>query len=223
MLGLKRERLVEFKAAYVTKCESFNNTWPEMIFYGERGTPNGMAQFTPYPNGYFQLHGMSENITLFSDGLVKSSHKSSQPNLPEKYIEKIEKSWEEEIIKARTNAAIQHLTQFIPAFDKAHVSAKPLFGAQQIPGSDASLRAANVSFEGERYARCEVVKASSVISMADAIIDTLYKENFIEVKNKNFESLNKLKEKEITAYAKKLCTMREYPQELADRINKKLC
>ncbi len=29
--------------------------WPEVIFHGERGTPNGMAQLTPYPDGFFQL------------------------------------------------------------------------------------------------------------------------------------------------------------------------
>ena len=92
MLGLKRERFVEFKAAYVTKWKS-DVVWPEVIFYGKRGTPNGMAQFTPYPDGYFQLHGMTEDITLFKDGLVKSQALSAQPQLDKKYINKIYKGW----------------------------------------------------------------------------------------------------------------------------------
>ncbi len=60
MLGFKRDRMVEFKAAYVTKWDAGEGVvWPEVIFYGERGTPKGMGQFTPYPNGYVQLHGMT--------------------------------------------------------------------------------------------------------------------------------------------------------------------
>ncbi|EDQ02061.1 hypothetical protein [Shewanella benthica] len=43
-----------------------------MNFYGERGTPQGMAQLTPYPDGYFQLHGMTQDITPFNNGLVAS-------------------------------------------------------------------------------------------------------------------------------------------------------
>ena len=47
MLGYKRERLVEFKAAYVSRWDTCDTPWPEVVFYGERGTPQGMAQFTP--------------------------------------------------------------------------------------------------------------------------------------------------------------------------------
>jgi len=72
ILGFKRDRLVEFKSAYVTKWES-DIQYPEIVFYGERGTPRGMGQFTPYPNGYFQIHGMTPSITLFENGLVEST------------------------------------------------------------------------------------------------------------------------------------------------------
>jgi hypothetical protein len=71
-LGFKQERMVEFKAAYVTKWDHSKTMWPEVIFHGERGTPRGMAQFTPYPGGYFQLHGMTKSITLFEEGLSAS-------------------------------------------------------------------------------------------------------------------------------------------------------
>lgn len=216
MLGFKRDRLVEFKAAYVTKWDQKEQFWPEVIFFGKRGTPQGMAQFTPYPNGYFQLHGMTQKITLFEDGLVKNTQNSSQPQLPKKLIEKIEYSWREEDVKQRTQEAIKHLARFIPSFSKAKVASKPLFGAQQIPGDDATLRASEVSFEKERYARCEIVKASSILTMADSITKKLIDEKLLDPNAyKKREFTNKLTSNEITKYAEKLCKERNYPSTLA--------
>ncbi|GAL14445.1 hypothetical protein JCM19233_5457 [Vibrio astriarenae] len=60
MVQQPRERLVEFKAAYVTRWTENQYQWPEVIFHGERGTPNGMAQLTPYSDNTFQLHGMTK-------------------------------------------------------------------------------------------------------------------------------------------------------------------
>ncbi|MEE8589677.1 MAG: FAD-dependent oxidoreductase, partial [Sulfurimonadaceae bacterium] len=146
MLGFKRERFVEFKAAYVSQWDTGDSIWPEVIFYGERGTPKGMGQFTPYPGGYFQLHGMTKDITLFEEGLVKSSQHSAQPQLKTKFLDKIEKEWNPKDVKTRSQLAIKHLAHYIPSFDSAKVVSKPLYGAQQIPGLDADLRAADVSF-----------------------------------------------------------------------------
>ena len=89
MLGLKRERLVEFKAAYVTKWQE-GTLWPEVIFHGKRGTPDGMAQFTPYPCGFVQLHGMTNDITLFDEGLVGSTPYSAQPQLSPRFLQMID-------------------------------------------------------------------------------------------------------------------------------------
>jgi len=224
MLGFKRERFVEFKAAYVTKWKD-DTLWPEVIFYGERGTPRGMAQFTPYPDGYFQLHGMTEDITLFKDGLVKSGTLSAQPRLDEKYIEKIYKGWSKQEISKRSSLAIDHLSQFIPKFSDATVASKPLFGAQQIPGDDASLRAANVSFEGDSYARCEIVKASSVLGMADEITLKLIKLGFVEsvaYGKRGFNESKNFTEEDITHLARALCVSRAYPKSLAIRNNSSL-
>ena len=99
------KRLVEFKAAYVTKWESCHQKWPEVIFHGVRGTKNGMAQLTPYPNGVFQIHGMTENITLFSDGLVASENGSSQPLLPMRLQDKLQNGWCEQVVADRTTNA----------------------------------------------------------------------------------------------------------------------
>ena len=224
MLGFTRERFVEFKAAYVTKWQS-NEVWPEVIFFGERGTPRGMAQFTPYPDGYFQLHGMTEDITLFKDGLVKSELLSAQPRLDEKYVNKIYKGWSKSDIDKRSSLAIEHLAQFIPSFKDATIASKPLFGAQQIPGEDASLRAADVSFEGDRYARCEIVKASSVLGMADAITKKLIGLDLVDSTlygSRGFTNIKSFREENITNLAQDLCIQRDYPKSLAIRNNSSL-
>lgn len=43
MANFKRDRMVEYKAAYVVKWLKCEGVWPEVIFHGQRGTPNGMA------------------------------------------------------------------------------------------------------------------------------------------------------------------------------------
>lgn len=224
MLGYKRDRFVEFKAAYVTKWSEANKSeniqWPEVIFHGKRGTPQGMAQFTPYPNGYIQLHGMTNDITLFENGLVKSEPSSSQPRLHEKFITKIDKEWKKVDLQRRTEAAIDHMSKFIPSFKSAEVASKPLYGAQQIPGHDDTLRAAEVSFEGRNYARCEIVKASSVITMADAIVKKLILLDFVTIEDYSIDHLLddlEVEGSKVDSYAQKLCSEREYPLHLAHR------
>ncbi len=220
MLSFKRERFVEFKAAYVSQWDACNTFWPEVIFYGERGTPKGMAQFTPYPGGYFQLHGMTKDITLFKDGLVKSSEQSAQPQLKTKFIDKIEKEWNPKDIKVRSQSAIEHLAHFIPSFESAKIVSKPLYGAQQIPGLDADLRATDVSFVDEHYARCEIVKASSVLTMADTITKQLVALGYADKKmygKRGFSTMKDLKEEQISQYAASLCKDRNYPVALMQR------
>jgi len=220
LLGFKRQRLVEFKAAYVCKWDDCDYLWPEIIFHGERGTPKGMGQFTPYPGGYFQLHGMTNNITLFKNGLVESNGSSAQPNLDASFINKIDEYWTPEETSQRTRSAIAHLTSYIPKFDSAKVASKPLFGAQQIPGEDPTLRAADVSFVGECYARCEIVKASSVLTVADAIVEQLIQSGYIaegNYGNRDFTMIKKVEESDINQRAELLATQRDYPRSLAGR------
>jgi len=220
LLGFPRQRFLEFKAAYVTKWLACDCIWPEVIFYGERGTPNGMAQFTPYPGGYFQLHGMTDNITLFADGLVASTKHSAQPKLAESFIDKIDKSWSAQEISERTQAAIAHLTPYIPTFSAANPASKPLFGAQQIPGGDPTLRAADVSFVGSRYARCEIVKASSVLSVADAVTGQLIRLGYLHkdvYACRDFKITQSVTEKAIDKRAQQIVQQRDYPLSLAQR------
>jgi len=163
---------------------------------------------------------MTKDITLYEDGLVASSTVSCQPHLKQNFMEKIEKSWSKEETVQRTTSAIKHLAQFIPSFKDAKVGSKPLFGAQQIPGDDPTLRVAEVSFPTEGYARCEIVKVSSTLDMLDAITKELIKLRYLDadVKGKrDIEVLENLIDEDITTYGESLCKEREYPVLLAHR------
>jgi len=218
MPGFKRNRLVEFKAAYLVHWPDCKEEWPEVIFHGERGTPNGMAQLTPYPDGYFQLHGMTEDITLFKEGMAASSEHSAQPKLSSLFHRKLTDRWYQTEIEDRTEKAIKHVAQFIPNFSNAVVGGSPLFGAQQIPGDDPSLRAADVSFAGVNYARAEIVKASSALEVADAIIANLEQETsntYCQESPQRFPVTSTLNADEVVSLAKKLANDRNFPTALA--------
>jgi len=213
LLNYKQQRFVEFKAAYVTHWKDCDTIWPEIIFHGTRGTPQGMGQFTPYPNGHFQLHGMTESITLFEKGLVKSCNQSSQPKLDKLFTDKIDKKWNEEDYIKRSKLAINHLSKFIPAFKNAIVSSKPLYGAQQIPGTDKDLRASDISSEGTSYVRCEIVKVSSVLNMIDNIVKKLIDLDYIKntvYKKRGFVNI-KLTTSQIDSKSIQICKLRNYP------------
>ncbi len=228
MVHARRERLVEFKAAYIAQWPDAVGQWPEVIVHGERGTPRGMAQLTPYADGFFQLHGMTEEVTLFRDGLVKSSVESSQPELPKHFIQKIESHWPASLIEQRTQRSIEHVAQFIPAFATAEVAAKPLYGAQQIPGDDASLRAADLSFHGERYARTEIVKASSALTAADQLLNHLVAIGLVnsgvtpqQITTHYFPVTRQCDEQEVTQRAQQMAVERHYPESLALKLYSK--
>lgn len=173
LLGLRTQRWLEFKAAYLAHWAECEGAWPELVIHGQRGTPQGMAQVTPYGDGLCQLHGMSKAITLFDDGLVPSTPDSAQPRLPDHLRHKLQYSWPTEEVNSRTKEAIAHMARYIPAFAQARVGGAPMFGVQQIPGVDPSLRTADVSFALPGYARVEIVKASSALASSDAIIQDL--------------------------------------------------
>lgn len=220
LAGFYRQRLVEFKAAYVAQWKGTEGFWPEVIFHGQRGTPEGMAQFTPYANNLVQLHGMTDEITLFDNGLVANTKNSSQPQLDPQFLRKIDKGWLNQEIAVRGERAIAHLSHYIPAFKGAIVTGKPLFGAQQIPGEDASLRAAGISFEKNNYARCEIVKASSVLTCADGLMEKLCEIGFVDktlVGSRLFPITHSISDQAITERSELYTQQRGYPIALAYR------
>jgi len=118
--------------------------------------------------------------------------------------------------------AIRHMTQFIPDFTRAVVASKPLFGAQQIPGDDADLRAADVSFHGGHYARTEIVKASSALAAADAILKDLLDCGLVtsEIANRYakqhyFPITLQCNSEQVTTRAISIASQRGYPEALA--------
>jgi hypothetical protein len=163
---------------------------------------------------------MTKEITLYEDGLVANSLVSCQPRLGQDFIDKIEKSWTEEETEKRTKAAIEHLSQYIPSFHTATVGSKPLFGAQQIPGDDPTLRVAEVSFPRERYARCEIVKVSSVLDMIDAIAKQFVELGYVEANilgKRDFPHAIDLDEDSLRKRAESIAVARDYPRALANR------
>jgi len=223
LIGQHSERLVEFKAAYVTHWHNDGQIWPELIIYGERGTPNGMAQLTPYPGGYFQVHGMTQDITLFEQGLVKNDDNSAQPQLASRFLNKLNKAWPQALIEQRTASAIDFVSEFVPSFTSATLGGNPLFGAQQIPGQDPDLRAADVCFSQANYARCEIVKASSAIDAADAIINQLASIGMLAHSqlDPNAATHLLLREQAIEELAIELAHQRNYPPQLATRLTRR--
>ncbi len=214
-LGYYRERLVEFKAAYVAKWHS-DYLYPEMIFHGIRGTDRGMAQFTPYPGGYYQLHGMRKDITLFADGVASSTPPHAQPKLPQKYLDYIQRGFEQTEAIERTKRAIAYVGRYLPSFTDAKSTTTPLFGAQQIPGRDLRLRAAEISFEGERYARCEIVKVSSIFTMADEIVRRLIKLQALPSSAQGVRIEGDILDEEaIDRLARKIAIQRGYHEQMA--------
>ncbi|MFP3362512.1 FAD-dependent oxidoreductase [Pseudoalteromonas sp. SIMBA_148] len=176
LVGVDVKRMVEFKASYITHWQGAGGQIPEIIIYGNRGTPEGMAQLTPYPNGYFQIHGMTNNITLFNDGLADATPMSAQPKLPNKYLHYIKDGWDEAALQTRTQTAIDYVAEFLPAFKTASTQNNALYGGQQIPGDDDTLRVADVSLYSHiSYARAENVKASSTLIAADQIVGEFIK------------------------------------------------
>ncbi|MCF6441881.1 FAD-dependent oxidoreductase [Pseudoalteromonas luteoviolacea] len=225
MVGAKPKRMVEFKAAYISRWNDNQAKWPEVIFHGTRGTKDGMTQLTPYPNGYFQIHAMTPDITLFEDGLVSAKQESAQPELPSKYIRKVNHQWDEQVINERTAKAIEKVAGYIPNFNSADIGGRPMYGAQQIPGADATLRVADVAFQSNSYARCEIVKASSALPAANTIFDKLVELGLLtddssQRRRNSFvdtSMTSDITEQQIAQRAEYLAQERGFPADLAGR------
>lgn len=220
-LHLKTKRLIEFKAAYVSKWKPIPGLIPELIFHGKRGTPHGMAQLTPYCDEYYQIHGMTEDITLFKSGLVQSKTDTVQPEFNSNITKKIKRKWDAEEVKTRTENAIQFVGKFVPSFTSATVGGPPMYGAQQITGDDPSLRVGEVHFPSKSYARSEIIKASSALTVANQILDKIQEEGIISItpsKEKLNPLLNCISKQDIDVLASELAIERGYPGELSKLV-----
>lgn len=219
-LHIRTEGLIEFKAAYVSKWEPISGLIPELIFHGERGTPRGMVQLTPYRDHYYQIHAMTNEVTLFDKGLVKSKHQL-KAEFDDDIKQKLNRGWEAQEINERTEKAITSVAHFVPAFKSATVGGPPLYGAQQIPGNDPSLRVGEVSFPCKTYARSEIVKASSALTVANQIIDKIQEVGIIPSLEKTTHEntlLERVSKTEIDVLARQFAVQRGYPEALSQLL-----
>lgn len=220
-LHLNTGRMVEFKAAYISKWHSLPGLIPELIFHGERGTSHGMAQLTPYCEDHYQIHGMTNDITLFKNGLIQSKGNEAQPEFTTDINQKLYRDWDSNEIKTRTENAIEFVTQFVPSFKSATVGGPPLYGAQQIHGNDPNLRVGEVSFPSKFYARSEIIKASSALTVANQIIDKIQEEKIIPLIDNKTDGnllLATISKNEINNLARVLAVDRGHPEALSQLI-----
>lgn len=219
-LNLTTQRLIEFKAAYVSKWDNSPGMLPEIIFHGERGTPNGMAQLTPYYGNYYQIHGMNKEITLFEDGLIDSKANDEERGFNKRISKKLTSGWNQDDINYRTRNAIDFVTRFVPTFKDARVGGPPLFGAQQIVGNDTSLRVAEVSFPEKFYARSEIIKASSALTVANKILTDVYGNENKALAETPFGNklVNSVSKDDIDIVAKEIASKRGYPEDMANLL-----
>lgn len=221
MAGIYAKRMVEFKASYISHWQP-HMALPEIIFHGERGTPQGMAQFTPYAHGYVQLHGMTPDITLFNDGLTHSTVDSAQPPVAADYVRYIEQGWDKAALHQRTQAAIDYVSEFIPPFARAEPVDNALYGAQQVPSDDISQRVADCQiFADKRYAIAENIKANSALDVADLIVDTLIEQDLLGEQHRQHPTWPRLNVADVEARAIELAKQRHYPVEMA-KVNQAL-
>lgn len=210
--------MIEFKAAYIAKWQAIPGLIPELIFHGERGTPHGMVQITPYCDNFYQIHGMTNEITLFQDGLIQSKANEVCPEFNAAIKSKLNRTWEKAEVVSRTESSIEFASQFVPSFNTATVGGPPLYGAQQIPGDNLSLRVGDVSFPYKFYARSKIVKASSALTAANNIIKNIQQHKLIatfdlsSIENSLLESITK---QDIDTFAAQLTTKRGYPQAMS--------
>ncbi len=223
-LQLNVERLIEFKAAYVSIWKPIKGLIPELVFHGERGTTNGMAQLTPYRDNYYQIHGMTKDVTLFENGLMQVKDKALQPLFNDDIREKLNLGWQEDEIKTRTVNAIALVAKFVPSFKSATVGGPPMYGAQQIPGDDLELKVGEVSFPCKFYARSEIIKASSSLIVANQIIAKIQEEKVIPTIHKKTHQntlLDSVPNKDIDNLASELAVQRGYPKALSRLVIEK--
>ncbi|NLU39807.1 MAG: FAD-dependent oxidoreductase [Bacteroidales bacterium] len=221
LLNQHAEHSIEYKAAYIAKWQPVEGLIPELIFHGERGTAHGMLQITPYCEDYYQIHGMTQDITLFENGVIHSKNKESAEEFDEDIKQKIDRAWPEEEINTRTKNAIAFAARYVPTFKSANVGALPMHGAQQLHGNDLSLRVGELSFPGKFYARSEIIKASSALTVARKIVANLENEKIIaqiRTKTKHNSLLEEISKNDIEERARELAIKRGYPGTLSQLV-----
>ena len=160
MIGVPVQRMVEFKASYVTHWSKMaqlpllqravSEDFGSSLYYSgdyhswQTRHTSGMVQLT-LPDGYYQIHSMNKAVTLFKDGLVATKEDDAQPELKSKYLDYIKEGWNPATLHEAQPRAIDEVSEFVPNFATATPTENALYGGQQIPGDNDTLRVADVS------------------------------------------------------------------------------
>ena len=88
----------------------------------------------------------------------------------------------------------------------------------EIPGVDPELRVGEVSFPSRFYARSEIIKASSALTVARQIVDKIQEEGIVLIDHKGASKddlLSTISKAEIDQLAKEFVVQRGYPEALS--------
>ena len=109
----------------------------------------------------------------------------------------------------------------MPDFGSAEPGGPAMFGAKQVVGDNLNLRVAEVSFPSKAYARSEIIKASSALTVANRIIDQLESEGIVAQNSPDQDSnylLASMSVNNIDAMAKQLTVERGYHEDLSNLV-----
>eukprot|EP00123_Amoebidium_parasiticum_P020612 comp5357_c0_seq1/m.1335 comp5357_c0_seq1/g.1335 ORF comp5357_c0_seq1/g.1335 comp5357_c0_seq1/m.1335 type:complete len:518 (-) comp5357_c0_seq1:326-1879(-) len=165
--------LAELKSSYVVDMRNGPELYtaepnmPELALLGTRGSPNGMVQVTPYGGGYYQLHAMTPDATLFPGGLAKCDPVAAFPADLQPIVDN---GFDPVTLETRSLASARHAAKICPDLAKAQSANIPLWGVQLIAGSDAERRSGEAEFPLEGYAKLVIVKGISAVAAAEVVL-----------------------------------------------------
>jgi hypothetical protein len=223
-LGVPHPRSLEFKATYFVRLRRPSQDFPipEAGFLGIRGTDDPEEDLAPYVQvsyygeGLYQLHVLTDQVTLFPCGLTTSDPSASQPKEPPAVKQFIENFQDSSVRRAQ--AAIQSTADLQANFEAGgYLVGKPLLGVQCILGLDIEKRSSR-ALEYRAAAAMPIVKGISAVTAAREVIGfikTHFAKQGLHSAEADLLSLNREKQR---ALAVQLAQSVELPPEVVDLV-----
>jgi hypothetical protein len=220
-LGVPSPRSLEFKASYFVRLRSPSLDFPipEAAFLGVRGTDDTEEDLPPYVQaayygkGLYQLHVLTDQITLFPFGLTASDPSASQPKEPPA-VKQFYENFQETCV-SRAQAAIQATAALQANFEAGgHLVGRPLLGVQCILGLDIEKRGSS-ALEYGAAASMPIVKGISAVTASREVLGFI---NKYFAKQGLTADLLRLDGEKQTALATQLAQLVELPPEVVDLV-----
>ena len=110
----------------------------------------------------------------------------------------------------------------MPPFINATPVDNALYGGQQVPSDDISVRVADIrTFADKHYIVAENVKANSALDVADNVVDFFIEQNLLDHYYHVQPQWQKLDVNKIEKIAEDLTQARHYPKQMA-KVNQPL-